>query len=95
MSLANREFQAAISEYESMVNRVEKDGDGIFIETKEGKQLRVGYSKAGWNVKGTEDVYETIEALLMDQSPAFGKLFHGALTDKLKALEGLDGDNSE
>lgn len=59
----------------------------LHIITKEGKELKVTVSVAGWCVVDENTRFQTFEALMNHESPAFCLTFADNLTKKLEALQ--------
>lgn len=61
----------------------------IRITTQEGHQIKVSVVVAGWHVVGKDVYFDTFEALMNSESPAFSRTFASKLTGKLDALAKL------
>ncbi|CAN6674388.1 hypothetical protein TRVA0_052S01090 [Trichomonascus vanleenenianus] len=83
----DEELNGVVKEYSSFVKSMKREGDVLHVVTLEEEQHRVQITSAGWSVDGTEQIFETSEALLMSISPEFAKLWHSELFSKLAKLQ--------
>lgn len=59
----------------------------LHIITKDGKNIRVTVSVAGWSLVDENSYFLTFEALMNNESPAFYLTFADNLSKKLEALQ--------
>lgn len=59
----------------------------LHIVTKEGNNIQVTVSVAGWGLVGDRTLFLTFEALMNRESPAFCRTFADNLSQKLLALQ--------
>lgn len=61
----------------------------IRMTTREGSELKISVSGAGWFLVGQNSYFPTFEALMNTESPEFSRTFANSLTNKLNALAEL------